>query len=78
MIILTMQRETLESCKTRKLPQELRKLICIWSWRKTTITEIKTVISRSNALKRAATEKQNLLDSSVKKRYLLIEKKDEL
>ena len=45
---------------------------------KSTIAEIKDVISKSNALKRAATEKQNLLDTFVKKRRLLIEKKDEL
>ena len=46
--------------------------------KKSTITEIKTVISKSNARKRAATEKQNLLDTSVKKRCLFIEKKDKL
>ena len=45
---------------------------------KSTIAEIKDLISKSNALKRAATEKQNLLDSFVKKKRLLIEKKDEL
>ena len=45
---------------------------------KSTIAEIKNLISKSNALKRAATEKQNLPDSFVKKRHLLIEKKDEL
>ena len=45
---------------------------------KSTIAEINELISKSNALKRAATEKQSLLDSFVKKKYLLIEKKDEL
>ena len=45
---------------------------------KSTIAEIKDLISKSNALKRAASEKQNLLDSFVKKRRLLIEKNDEL
>ena len=45
---------------------------------KSTIAEIKDLISKSNALKRAASEKQNLLDSFVKKRHLLIEKNDEL
>ena len=43
-----------------------------------TIAEIKDLISKSNALNRAATEKQSLLDSFVKKKRLLIEKKDEL
>ena len=42
---------------------------------KSAIVEIKNLISKSNALKRGATEKQNLLDSFVKKRRLLIEKK---
>ena len=45
---------------------------------KSTIAEIKNFLSKSNALKRAATEKQNLLDSYVRKRRLLIEKKDKL
>ena len=45
---------------------------------KSTIAEIKDLISKSNALKRAASEKQNFLDSFVKKRRLLIEKNDEL
>ena len=45
---------------------------------KSTVAEIKDLISKLNALKRAATEKQNLLDSFVKKRCLLIEEKDEL
>ena len=45
---------------------------------KSTIAEIKDLISKSNALKHAASEKQNLLDSFVKKRRLLIEKNDEL
>ena len=45
---------------------------------KLTIADIKDLISKSNALKRAATEKQNFHDSFVKKRRLLIEKKDEL
>ena len=45
---------------------------------KSTIAEIKNLLSKSNALKRAATEKQNLLDSYVRKRRLLIEKKDKL
>ena len=45
---------------------------------KSTIAEIKDLISKSNALKRAASEKQNLLDSFVKKRRLLIEKNDGL
>ena len=44
---------------------------------KSTVAEIKNLF-KSNALKRAATEKQNLVDSFVKKRCLLIEKKDEL
>ena len=42
------------------------------------MAEIKELISKSITLKRAATEKQNLLDSFVKKRRLLVEKKDEL
>ena len=42
-----------------------------------TIAEIKDLISKSNALNNAATEKQSLLDSFVKKKRLLIEKKDE-
>ena len=42
-----------------------------------TIAEIKDLISKSNALNSAATEKQSLLDSFVKKKRLLIEKKDE-
>ena len=46
--------------------------------RKSTIAEIKNLISKTNALKRTATEKQNLLDSFVKKKRLLIEKKDQL
>ena len=45
---------------------------------KSTVAEIKDLISKLNALKCAATEKQNLLDSFVKKRCLLIEEKDEL
>ena len=45
---------------------------------KSTIAERKDLISKSNALKRAASEKQNLLDSFVKKRRLLIEKNDGL
>ena len=45
---------------------------------KSTIAEVKDLISKSNALKRVATEKQNLLDSFVKKKGLLIENKDEL
>ena len=45
---------------------------------KSTVAEIKNLLFKSNALKRAATEKQNLVDSFVKKRCLLIEKKDEL
>ena len=45
---------------------------------KSTIAKIKDLISKSNALKRAVKEKQNLLDSFVKKRRLFIEKKDEL
>ena len=45
---------------------------------KSTIAEIKDHISKSNALKRAATKAQNLLDSFVKKRRFLIEKNDEL
>ena len=45
---------------------------------KSTIAEIKDLISKSNALKRAATEKNNLRDSFVKKMRLLIETKDEL
>ena len=45
---------------------------------KSTIAEIKNLLSKSNSLKRAATEKQNLLDSYVRKRRLLIEKKDKL
>ena len=42
------------------------------------MAEIKELISKSITLKCAATEKQNLLDSFVKKRRLLVEKKDEL
>ena len=42
---------------------------------KLTIAEIKNLICKSNALKRATTEKHNLLDSFVKRRHLLIEKK---
>ena len=42
------------------------------------LEEIENPISKSNALKRAATEKQSFLDSFVKKKRLLIEKKDEL
>ena len=42
-----------------------------------TIAEIKDLISKSNALNNAATEKQSLLDSFVKKKRLLIERKDE-
>ena len=45
---------------------------------KPTIAEINDLISKSNALKHAATEKQSLLDSFVKKKRLLIGKKDEL
>ena len=45
---------------------------------KSTTAEIEDLISKSNAPKRAATEKQNLLDTFVKKKHLLIEKKDEL
>ena len=45
---------------------------------KSTIAEIKDLISKSNALKRAATEKNNLRDSFIKKMRLLIETKDEL
>ena len=42
---------------------------------KSTIVEIKDLISKSNALKRAATEKQSLLDSFVKKRRSLLKRK---
>ena len=45
---------------------------------KLTIADIKDLISKSNALTRAATKKQNFLDSFVKKRRLLIKKKDKL
>ena len=45
---------------------------------KSTILEIKRLISKSNALKCAAIEKQHLLDSCIKQRHLLPEKKDEL
>ena len=45
---------------------------------KSTVAEIKYLISKLNALKRAATEKQNLLDSFVKERCLLMEEKDKL
>ena len=45
---------------------------------KSTILEIKRLISKSNALKCAAIEKQHLLDSCIKQRHLLLEKKDEL
>ena len=44
---------------------------------KLTIAEI-NLVSKSNALKYAATEKQNLLDSFLKKKKFLDEKKDEL
>ena len=56
--------------------------LCKWIWfeaeEKSTIAEIKNLICKSNALKHAATENQNLLDNFVKKRRLLIEKKDQL
>ena len=45
---------------------------------KSTTAEIKELISKSIILNRAAKEKQNLLDSFVKKRRLLVEKKNEL
>ena len=44
---------------------------------KSAIAEIKGLISKSNALKHTTKEKQSLLDSYVKKRRLLIQKKDE-
>ena len=45
---------------------------------KSSTAEIKDLISKSNALKRASTENKNLQDSFVKIRRFLIEKKDEL
>ena len=70
--------ETLVSCKTWETVKTSANEYAFEAEEKSTIEEIKNLICKSNALKHAATEKQNLLDNFVKKRRLLIEKKDEL
>ena len=40
--------------------------------------EVKSLISKSNAMKCAATEKQCLVDTLPKKKWKLLQKKDEL
>ena len=70
--------ETLDGCKTWETVKTSANEYAFEAEEKSTIAEIKNLICKSNALKHATTENQNLLDNFVKKRRLLIEKKDEL
>ena len=67
--------ETLDGCKTWETVKTSANEYAFEAEEKSTIAEIKNLICKSNALKHAATENQNLLDNFVKKRRLLIEKK---